>query len=150
MADRDTPPGDELVLNPNGTIRICIAGKCATWRCPTAGVFRKAYEGLYALDEDRDHFAAQIDEEARAAYLEHEGKLLPDDVEPELSSSHRMRIHLAALDRRGEWAIDLWRSVCAKEPPALGDLPPWMETVTFANEVLNHWQTIPKAASSSR
>lgn len=150
MADRDTPPGDDFSPNPNGTIRICIGGKCATWRCPTGGILRKAYEGLYGLDEARDAFQAEIDAEARAAYREANGKDLPADVEPELSPRQRYRIHMAALDRRGEWVIDLWRAVCTKEPPTLEDIPPWMETTSFANEVLNHWQTVPKAASSSR
>jgi hypothetical protein len=149
MADRDTPSGDELALKDNGTIRIMLAGKGATWRRPTLGEYKKFAEARILAGEEEERVMAEIETEAREAAGTAEAPW-PAGKPPPYTGSQRLRLEIAGEDVLGAWAIDVWRVLCEKEPPALDELPLWMTVVPFSQTIFQHWRELPKAGSSSR
>jgi hypothetical protein len=134
MADPNNSVGDEVVTNKNGTIRIGLAGHFYTWRRPTIGEFRK-------FNEQWAEVATQervIVDTANAIAVKDRLATWRFDYEAKLA------------DLFAEWALSVFRVLCDKEPPAVDDLPPWMATAQFRMDLVEHWTTVPLAASSSR
>lgn len=128
----DASVGDEVSLEPNGTIRITLTGTSFRWRRPTFGEFRK-FEEMWA------EVAAQekvIVDEANAV------------PEKERDAAWRINFEKKLRESVLEWVLDLWRVLCSKEPPALDDNAPWMGNAAFHEMLKGHWTTVPLAASS--
>ena len=128
----DATVGDEISLEPNGTIRLTLTGTHFRWRRPIFGEFEK-FEELWA------EVAAQekvIVDEANAV--------------PEVERDVAWRTTFEKKLRRNvlEWTLDVWRVLCTKEPPALDDCAPWMGNASFHQMLKDHWITVPLAASS--
>lgn len=158
MADRDTPPGDELALRDNGTIRLMLAGKGATWRRPLFGEYKKFREMLIEASEITEQLKNEIEATVRAS--------LPTDADAKAlaklragaeipvgyhwTAAQRLRFELADAEGIGGWAVDVWRVLTDKEPPTVDELPVWMTTASFSQSVFEHWRQVPLAGSSSR
>lgn len=132
MADPNNPIGDEVSLEPNGTVRITLTGRPYRWRRPTFGEFRK-FEELWA-----------------EAAVQEKGILDRANEIPEKERTQAWRVGWEAelRDLVLPWVLDVWRVLCDKEPPATDDCPPWMSNGTFHQTLKEHWTTVPLAASS--
>jgi hypothetical protein len=128
----DATVGDEISLEPNGTIRLTLTGTHFRWRRPTFGQFRK-FEELWA------EVAAQekvIVDRANAV------------PEAERTVAWRTTFETELRDSVLAWVLDVWRVLCDKEPPATDDCAPWMANTSFHQMLKDHWTTVPLAASS--
>lgn len=124
--------GDEISLEPNGTVRISLTGASFRWRRPTFGEFRK-FEEMWA------EVAAQE-------------KVIVDraNTVPEADRTAAWRINFETELRTSvlEWTLDVWRVLCSKEAPTVDDSPPWLGNNTFHQMLKDHWTTVPLAALS--
>lgn len=128
----DASVGDEISLEPNGTVRLTLTGASFRWRRPTFGQFRK-FEELWA------EVAAQekvIVDRANAV------------PEKERTVAWRTGFETELGDNVLAWVLDVWRVLCEKEPPATDDCAPWMANAAFHEMLKGHWTTVPLAASS--
>ena len=132
MADAGGPIGDEVDLKPNGTVTITLAGKGYRWRRPLFGELRK-FEELWA----------EIAEKERA--IVERANEIP---EKNRTASWRINFEMEIREAVIGWALDVWRVLCDKEPPAVDELPAWVANTTFHQSLKEHWTTVPLAASS--
>jgi hypothetical protein len=133
MADPNNPIGDEVSFEPNGTVRISLAGRPFRWRRPTFGEYRKFKEAWASVAEEETAITTKMNAET---------------PEGERSAPWRIRHELALRELFGGWFIDVWRVLCEKDAPATDDIPPWATSVAFANGLFDHWTKVPLAASS--
>ena len=124
--------GDEVSLEPNGTVRLSLAGRNVRWRRPAFGEFRK-FEELWAEVATQERV---IVDEANAV------------PEKERSATWRFDFETKLRDLALPWALDVWRILSDKEVPATDDCPPWMANGAFHQLLKDHWTTVPLAASS--
>jgi hypothetical protein len=131
----DPSIGDEVSLEPNGTVRLSLTGRPYRWRRPTFGEFRKLKElWASALEEDR-------------GLVEAMNKETP---EGERTAAWRIGYELKQRPLFADWVLEAWRLLGPpeKDVPAVDDLPPWMTNVQFPISLFDHWTTVPLAASS--
>lgn len=128
----DPSVGDEVSLEPNGTVRLSLAGRNLRWRRPTFGEFRK-FEELWA------EVAAQ-----EKVIVEHANEV----PERDRGAAWRISYEAELRDIVLAWVLDVWRVLCDKEAPATDDTAPWMANGSFHQLLKDHWTTVPLAASS--
>jgi hypothetical protein len=128
----DMTVGDEISLEPNGTVRLTLTGTNFRWRRPTFGEFRK-FEEMWAevLGQEK-----VIVDRANAV------------PEAERTVGWRIAFEGEHRDIFLPWVLDVWRVLCNKEPPAVDDCAPWMGNASFHQILKDHWTTVPLAASS--
>lgn len=135
MADPNNPLGDEVSFEPNGTVRLSLAGRPFRWRRPTFGEFRKFKEMWASVAEEETRITNQMN---------------ADVPEGERTAAFRIKHELALRELFGGWMLEVWRMLGPpeKETPAVDEIPPWMTSVAFANGLFDHWTKVPLAASS--
>ncbi|MEA2587691.1 MAG: hypothetical protein QOH66_618 [Actinomycetota bacterium] len=128
----DASVGDEISLEPNGTVRLTLTGTHFRWRRPTFGQFRK-FEELWA------------EVAAEEKVIVDRANAVP---EAERTVAWRAGFETELRESVLAWVLDVWRVLCDKEPPATDDCAPWMANASFRQMLKDHWTTVPLAASS--
>ena len=174
-----TDRGDDLVLLPNGMVRLVFDDREIMLRRPTIGVLRERREALHALNDETSHKAAvaQGEDEARRRIAQikvdriHQRieEALADDeldealVESLYADKAKALSDLAQTDREGgrelnawietkrlEWARDTVGTLALADGAVADDeWPSWITDAQFAPKLIGHWRTVPSRSGGS-
>jgi hypothetical protein len=140
--------GDELSLRPNGTTRVILRGQGSTLRVCTIGHYRKLKELWADVIKQQADFREPKVAEARAAYTKEHKTEPPEGWLPEFTAEENSEYDMMLRESMAIWALEVFRMLGDKEPPALDDLPVWMGNAFFASKLFAHWLNVPLVPSS--
>lgn len=175
----DTPRGDDVLLLPNGMVRLVFDDREIMLARPTIGVLRERREALHTLNDETsrraaaeqgenearrriasvqiERISAKIDEALDADDLDEEAieGLYADKAQILNRVSQEDRTTARAFNdwverQRLEWAAGTISALAiGNGDVAPDDLPSWLTDAQFAPKIIGHWRTVPSRSGGS-
>lgn len=143
----ENPPEepDEIAFLDTGNVRIRWQGSTWLLRCPGLGAIEEFH--LRMLDLQAENGMA---DQRRASILLTETRRVQAegvDIDPEVLKQSRALV-VAQYDRQTKFWAWAFPKVARKLPTSKDEWPPCLANAGFAQQVLDHWRSVPLGRGS--